>query len=151
VVPNFVLAVANLATQFSSRSTTKPTNTKSLEEPFQHFLSLPKIYTLSVGKFMHSYHNKLLPNHFLQLSLIHSSVYIGMLFHLYIFFTMFCVCLLSYLCSFHSNIVLQHFSITEKQGWLTRWLLWSLTNPMTSVATLLWRKTLEFTLKKNRK
>ena len=34
----------------------KPTNTKSLEEPFQHlnFLSLSKIYTLSVGKFMHS-------------------------------------------------------------------------------------------------
>ena len=47
--------------------TLKPTNMKSLlEEPFQHLniLSLPKIYTLSVGKFMHSCHNKLLPNHF---------------------------------------------------------------------------------------
>ena len=46
--------------------TIKPTNKKSLEEPFQHrnILSLPKIYTLSVGKFMHSCHNKLLPNHF---------------------------------------------------------------------------------------
>jgi len=55
----------------------KPTNTKSLEEPFQHLniLSLPKIYTLSVGKFMHSY-NKLLPNHFdeyfIPISSIHS-------------------------------------------------------------------------------
>ena len=46
--------------------TIKPTNTKSLEEPFQHLkiLSLPKIYTLSVGKVMHSYHSKLLVNHF---------------------------------------------------------------------------------------
>ena len=50
---------------------------KSLE-PFQHLniLSLPKIYTLSVGKFMHSYHNKLLPNHFdeyfIPISSIHS-------------------------------------------------------------------------------
>jgi len=57
---------------------TKPTNTKSLEEPFQHLniLSLPKIYTLSVGKFMHSYHNKLLPNYFdeyfIPMSSIHS-------------------------------------------------------------------------------
>jgi len=56
---------------------TKPTNMKSLE-PFQHLniLSLPKIYTLSVGKFMHSYHNKLLPNHFdeyfIPISSIHS-------------------------------------------------------------------------------
>jgi len=44
----------------------KPTNTKSVGDPFQHLniLSLPKIYTLSVGKFIHSYHNKLLLNHF---------------------------------------------------------------------------------------
>jgi len=55
----------------------KPTNTKSLE-PFQHLniLSLPKIYTLSVGKFMHSYHHKLLPNHldeyFIPISSLHS-------------------------------------------------------------------------------
>jgi len=59
--------------------TLKPTNMKSLlEEPFQHLniLSLPKIYTLSVGKFMHSYHNKRLPNHFdeyfIPISSIHS-------------------------------------------------------------------------------
>jgi len=32
---------------------------------------------------------------FLQLNFIHSSMYIDMLFHLYIFFTMFCVCLFS--------------------------------------------------------
>ena len=56
----------------------KPTNIKSLEEPFQHtnILSLPKIYALSVGKFMQSYHNKLLPKHFdeyfIPISSIHS-------------------------------------------------------------------------------
>ena len=56
----------------------KPTNTKSLEELFQllNTLSLPKIYTFSVGKLMHSYHNKLLPNHFdeyfIPISSIHS-------------------------------------------------------------------------------
>ena len=38
----------------------------SLEEHFQHLniLCLPKLYSFSVGKFMYSYHNKLLPNHF---------------------------------------------------------------------------------------
>ena len=43
-----------------------PTNMGSLEEDFQHLniLCLPKLYSFSVGKFMHSYHNKLLPNHF---------------------------------------------------------------------------------------
>jgi len=43
-----------------------PTNTGSLEEHFQHLniLCLPKLYSFSVGEFMHSYHNKLLPNHF---------------------------------------------------------------------------------------
>jgi len=56
----------------------KPTNTNCPEESFQHLniLSLPKIYTLSVGKFMHCYHNKLLLNHFdeyfIPLSSIHS-------------------------------------------------------------------------------
>jgi len=56
----------------------KPTNTKSLEEPFQHLniLNLPKIYTLSVAKFMHSCHNKVLPNHldeyFIPITSIHS-------------------------------------------------------------------------------
>jgi len=41
-------------------------NSGSLEEHFQHLniLCLPKLYSFSVGKFMHSYHNKLLPNHF---------------------------------------------------------------------------------------
>jgi len=53
-----------------------PTNTGPLEEHFQHLdiLCLPKLY-FSVGKFMHSYHNKLLPNHFdeyfIPLSAIH--------------------------------------------------------------------------------
>jgi len=38
----------------------------SLENHFQHLniLCLPKLYSFSVGKFMRSYHNKLLPNHF---------------------------------------------------------------------------------------
>jgi len=54
-----------------------PTNMGSLEEHFQHLniLCLPKLYSFSVGKFMHSYHNKLLPNHFdeyfIPLSSIH--------------------------------------------------------------------------------
>jgi len=54
-----------------------PTNTGSLEEHFQHLniLCLPKLHNFSVGKFMHSYHNKLLPNHFdeyfIPLSSIH--------------------------------------------------------------------------------
>jgi len=56
----------------------KPTNTESLEEPFQHWniLCLLKLYSFSVGKFKHSYHNKLLPNHFddyfIPISSIHS-------------------------------------------------------------------------------
>jgi len=56
----------------------KPTNTESLEELFQHLniIILPKLYILSVGKFMHSYHNKLLPNpfdnYFIPISSIHS-------------------------------------------------------------------------------
>ena len=38
----------------------------SLEDHFQHLniLCLPKLYSFSVGKFMQSYHNKLLPNNF---------------------------------------------------------------------------------------
>jgi len=49
----------------------------SLEEHFQHLsiLYLPKQYCFPVGKFMNSYHNKLLPNHFdeyfIPLSSIH--------------------------------------------------------------------------------
>ena len=43
-----------------------PTNMGSLEEHFQHLniLCLPKLHSFSVGKFMHSYHKKLFPNHF---------------------------------------------------------------------------------------
>jgi len=54
-----------------------PTNMGSLEDHFQHLniLCLPKLYSFSVGKFMHSYRNKLLPNHFdeyfIPLSSIH--------------------------------------------------------------------------------
>ena len=63
--------------QNNAIKTMKPTNTKSLEEPFQHLdiLSLPKMYTLSVGKFMHSYHNKLLPNHFDEFFIPISSIH----------------------------------------------------------------------------
>ena len=54
-----------------------PTNTGSQEKHFQHLniVCLPKLYKFSVGKFMYSYHNKLLPNHFdvyfIPLSSIH--------------------------------------------------------------------------------
>jgi len=54
-----------------------PTSMRSLEDNFQHLniLCLPKQYSFSVGKFMDSYHNKLLPNHFdeyfIPLSSIH--------------------------------------------------------------------------------
>jgi len=54
-----------------------PTNMGPLDEYFQHLniFCLPKLYSSSVGKFMHSYHNKLLPNHFdeyyIPLSSIH--------------------------------------------------------------------------------
>jgi len=63
--------------QNKAMKTINPTNTGSLEERFQHLniLCLPKLYSFSVGKFMHSYHNKLLPNrfdeHFVPLSSIH--------------------------------------------------------------------------------
>jgi len=49
----------------------------SLEDHFQHLniLCLPKLYSISIGKTMHIYHNKLLPNHFdeyfIPLSSIH--------------------------------------------------------------------------------
>jgi len=55
-----------------------PINMGSLEDHFQHLniLCLPTLYIFSVGKFMHSYHNKLLPNHFdeyfVPLSSIHN-------------------------------------------------------------------------------
>ena len=43
-----------------------PINSGSLEEHFQHLniLCLPNLYSFSLGKFIHFYHNKLLPNHF---------------------------------------------------------------------------------------
>ena len=50
---------------------------RSLKDHIQHLniLCLPKLYSFSVGKFMHSYHNKLLPNpfgeYFIPLSSIH--------------------------------------------------------------------------------
>jgi len=46
-----------------------PINSGSLEEHFQrlNILCLPKLYSFSVGKFMHSYHNKLLPNHLMNI------------------------------------------------------------------------------------
>jgi len=42
------------------------TNMGSLEEHFLHLnlFCLRKLYSFSEGKVMHSYHNKLLPNHF---------------------------------------------------------------------------------------
>ena len=59
---------SNATIQLQNKATKiiKPTNTESLKEPFQHLniLCLPKLYTLSVGKFMYSYYNKLLPNYF---------------------------------------------------------------------------------------
>jgi len=49
----------------------------SLEDHFQHLniLCLPKLYSFSVGKFMHSYHNKLLPNHFVEYFIPLSSIH----------------------------------------------------------------------------
>jgi len=52
-----------------------PTNIGSLEDHFQHLniLCLPKLYSFSVGKFIHSY--KLLPNHFDEYFIPLSSIY----------------------------------------------------------------------------
>ena len=49
----------------------------SLEDYFQHLniLCLPKLYSFSVGKFMHSYLNKLLPNHFNEYFIPLSSIH----------------------------------------------------------------------------
>jgi len=48
----------------------------SLEEHFQHLniLCLPKLYSFSVGKFVHTCHNKLLPNHFDEYFILLSSI-----------------------------------------------------------------------------
>jgi len=55
------------------------------------------LYLINLFLFLFCILFKHIINHtkFLPLNVIHSSVYIGMLFHLYIFFTMFCVCLFS--------------------------------------------------------
>jgi len=57
---------------------------------------------------------------FLHLNSIHSSVYIGMRFHLYIFFTMFCACSFFLLCLF--DLQLMFFNTFQKVinwvGWL---------------------------------
>ena len=63
--------------QYKAIKMINPTNMRSLEDNFQHLniLCLPKLYSFSVAKFMDSYHNKLLPNHFdeyfIPLSSIH--------------------------------------------------------------------------------
>jgi len=56
---------------------TNPTNTGSLEEHFQHLnmLCFPKLYSFPVGKFMPSYHNKLLPNHIDEYCIPFSSIH----------------------------------------------------------------------------
>ena len=75
---------------------------------------------------------------FLQSILIHSSMYIDMCFHLYIFFTVFvlvCFVFLTVLI-WSPTIVFQHFSKRDKQGWLTRWPPWSFTNPIWHSTTL---------------
>ena len=51
-------------------------------------------------------------------------LYIGMRFHLYIFFTMFCVHLFVFLfimLIWSPTVVSQHLSKNDKRGWLTRW------------------------------
>jgi len=49
----------------------------SLEDHFQHLntLCFPKLYSFSVGKFMHSYHNQLLPNHFDEYFILLNSIH----------------------------------------------------------------------------
>jgi len=54
------------------------------------------------------------------------SMHIGMRFHLYIFFTMFCVhsfsVFLFIMLIWSPTVVSQHLSKSDKRGWLTRWL-----------------------------
>ena len=54
-----------------------PINSGSLEEHFQHLniLCLPKLYSFSVGEFMHSYYSKLLLNHFDEYFVALSSIH----------------------------------------------------------------------------
>ena len=54
-------------------------------------------------------------------NLIQSSVYIGMLIHLYISSTMFCLFVFLTVLIWSPTAVFQHFSKNDKQGWLTRW------------------------------
>jgi len=70
------------------------------------------------------------------LNTIHSSVYISVRFHLYIFFTMFCVhsffvfVFLFIMLIWCPTVVSQHLSKCDKRGWLTRWPPWSFANPI---------------------
>ena len=72
----------------------------------------------------------------LRLNSIHSSVYIGMRLHLYIFFTMFCVhsffvfVFLFIMLIWCPTVVSQHLSKNDKRGWLTRWPPQSFANPI---------------------
>jgi len=60
---------------------------------------------------------------FFQSILIHLSVSIGMHVHLYIFFTVlvFVCFIFRTVLIWFPGIVFQHFSKSDKQGWLTRW------------------------------
>jgi len=62
-------------------------------------------------------------------------MYVGMCFHLYIFFTMFCVhsffVFLFIMLIWSPTVVSQHLSKSDKRGWLTRW-------PLRSFATPIW-------------
>jgi len=70
---------------------------------------------------------------FLHLNSIHSSMYVGMCFHLYIFFTMFCVhsffVFLFIMLIWSQTVVSQHFSKNDNRGWLTKWPPRSFANP----------------------
>ena len=87
-------------------------------------------WSVFVTFFFFSYFFKHIINHtkFVHLHSIRSSVYIGMRFHLYIFFTTLCLCFLTVL-NWSPAVVFQHFSQSHKQGWFTRWLPCSFTNP----------------------
>ena len=62
-------------------------------------------------------------------------MYIGMRFHLYIFFIMFCVH--SFIMLIWSpTVVFQHLSKGDKRGWLTRWPPRSFASPMWHSAPL---------------
>jgi len=76
----------------------------------------------------------------LHLNSIHSSVYIGMRSHLYIFFTMFGVHSFFFvffiMLIWCPTVVSQHLSKNDKRGWLTRWPPQSFANPIWHSAPL---------------